>query len=219
MKSLVIKKLCGNLLLLSFCVWGTFQFIGDSDVLKAKRDLTILNNLMPRSFIYLKDIQKGGEVNRDRLARYIFYYQKVNEHMPHRADVLGLLGFCYFHLGDPIAAMDYYKRAIALNPDFFWYYYNLGVIQLKGKQFEQALRTFKKATAINPDTSLKMILHSRRIYMPIVLDITEDKQQFLLKQMVKGYQDSQKALYLILKIANLKNQPPLLTNEFQLQIF
>src|SRR3989338_1629984 len=90
-----------------------------------------LSRLMP-NFRYLNDLINGRQVlDREKLKKdYAFYYEKVVDYT-YRPEAFGMLGYIYFHLGKDKKAVFCFKKAIALYPDAFSFYYNLGIIYFR----------------------------------------------------------------------------------------
>jgi len=149
-----------------------FHTVIDFDKTMSRARLLVLNRLRPETFYYITDfIGLHPEYGKIELEEYAFYYKAVVEYMPHRADALGLLGYCSYYLGQLNESISSYQRAIGINPDFFWFHYNLGVIYFKEGRYKEALESFKKALATKPQQAFEFIRFSRRIYLPIIQKI------------------------------------------------
>ena len=98
------------------------------------------------------------------LSRYLQYLNTVNEKFPHQPEVLGLLGFIRFHLGDKEQAAALYQEAIKLRPEFFWFYHNLALIYLKNGQLNEALHLILFAVKLNPEPTLQYMLQPSAIH-------------------------------------------------------
>ncbi len=165
-----------------------FDVIKEYEVKEDKRQILILNHIMPRSFDYLVEtFYKKKAFDLRRLKSYLYYYQKVAEYMPERADAIGMTGFCFYQLGETDRAIVAYKRALEINPHFFWFYYNLGVIYLKKGRYQEAREAFNKAKDIQPERVLFFIKNSRRIYLPLVAKGMKDIQKELTNQLKEDY--------------------------------
>jgi len=131
--------------------------------------LKILNRFRPETFDYLVEtVNRGNTFDKKRLEPYAFYYQKVTEYIPKRADAYGMLGFCYYHMGERQKAIESYEKAIEIHDQFFWFYYNLGMIYFKEGEYKQAYEWWKKAAHTKPQAAFGFIQWSQRIYMPLV---------------------------------------------------
>ncbi len=182
------------LYLLAFgLIWGLF------DIPKVRQtvQLKILNRFRPESFDYLvQTAVEGKKFDKHLLETYSFYYQKVTEYVPHRADAYGMLGFCDYHLGKKEEAIASYEKAIEINPDFFWFYYNLGVIYFKDGQYKEAYEVFKKTVKVKPQATLSFIQWSKRIYMPLVI-IKIRLGDSVEEELKTGYRDCYKLLAML----------------------
>jgi tetratricopeptide (TPR) repeat protein len=61
------------------------------------------------------------------------------------------IGFQYYENGDYDNAIDYYKKAIALSPEYPIPFNNLGVVYFKSNKLELARECFSKAIDLNPE--------------------------------------------------------------------
>ena len=92
--------------------------------------LRILNHYLPEQYTDL--IAWGeGPPNPDQLHKYTQYFRTIVRLMPNRSDGYEWLGWCYYHDGKVNQARKAFQKASELNPNFFWNYYNLGVISLE----------------------------------------------------------------------------------------
>ncbi|HAD98489.1 MAG TPA: hypothetical protein DCG19_13855 [Cryomorphaceae bacterium] len=79
----------------------------------------------------------------DTLAKY--YFQRILEINPNRADIYFKLGVYYMQQDQPNRAMESYTKAIQLNPNDADSYFNLGFILTQVQEYEQARDYFTKA--------------------------------------------------------------------------
>ena len=159
--------------------------------------LKILNRFRPLFFDYLVQTYRGGKVfDQKKLEAYAFYYQKVTEYIPNRADAYGLLGFCYYHLDKKKEAIESYEKAIAINPNFFWFRYNLSMIYFKAGQYKEAYEVLKKAVKTSPQATLKYIQWSKRIYIPLI--VLQTRLGYSVeKDLQQSYRDCYKRLAML----------------------
>lgn len=102
-----------------------------------------------------------------KFDNYITYFNLVSDYMPNQADSYAMLGFCYSHLNQSSLAIDNYKKAIELNPRFFWSYYNLGLLSWANGNFQEASFLFKQSLLLDPRETIESILPSK-LYMSIL---------------------------------------------------
>lgn len=67
---------------------------------------------------------------------------------PMESLLYNILGACYSEVGPIDSAIEYFKKAIALKPDYAEAYYNLGVAYQKNNQINDALGIYEKAVEI-----------------------------------------------------------------------
>jgi len=162
----------------------------DVSLARYNMQLATLNRIKPLDNNYLIDFSKAEvELDKKKLKKYEHYYQKVSDYIDGRADALGLLGYCQFHLGKPEEAIKLYKKAIEINPHFFWFYYNLGVIYYKQGSFKEASAMFDRAIETDPEAVLVFIFNSKRIYLPLLASESGKPEKFLLRQVKSGFMD------------------------------
>ncbi len=192
-----------SIILMSFFLIGNF-IINYGDFKKRARNQT-LNRLQPASYEYLFQISKmAGEINKSKLEKYERYYQKIIQYIPNRPDAHGVLGFCLYHLGKVEGSVVAYRKAIEMEPRFFWFYHNLGTIYFKQKEYAKAVDVLTKALKQKPEHAIKYISSSKIIYLPLLSGQIDDGK-VLQDQLKQGYQDC--AVMLILSQQYLQGRP------------
>ena len=83
-----------------------------------------------------------------------FYFRRILEKQPNRADVHYKLGVYYMQQDEINRAIESYTRAIKLDPTDADSYYNLGFIFIQLKDYREAKKYFSQAIAVRP-TSYK----------------------------------------------------------------
>ncbi len=155
-----------------------------------------LNAIKPASFRFLIEFARQPErFNAQGLLPYLYFYQTMTDYFPGLAEAHGMLGFGLYYLGKyPKAAADF-KKAIELQPDFFWFYYDLGVIYFKQGNYEQAIASLQSALKTDPQKALDFIKNSSVVYKSILL---EDKSWALQtkERLGDGYRRAYKLLLL-----------------------
>lgn len=136
---------------------------------KAKAKLINLNQAVPHYYTNLFRVANGEPEfeSPDSLPTYTRYYKMITEYMPHLSEGYGLLAFCYYYDGKITEAVNLYEKAIVLNPYVVWFYYNLGVIHYKEKQYAQAINAFQRALNVDVSLSIKFVLSSK-LYQDIL---------------------------------------------------
>ena len=165
-----------------------------------------LNKIMPDSFYDLADFAEGQKkLTPERMLMYTHFYEKVVTFFPERADAFGMLGFCYYYLGRIDQAKIAYQRAAELNPDFFWFHYNLGLIAYNSNRYDEAVHFFNKALVVEQDSTLNYIKSSKVIYRSILLD-HQDFAQKTTMRLKKAYHEAHDLLQQSVFLE--KNAPP-----------
>jgi tetratricopeptide (TPR) repeat protein len=159
--------------------------------------VTTLNHFMPSSFDYLFAVEKDpGQVNRIKLEKYELYYQKVARHKPALAEAHAFLGFCQYHLGKKKRAVVSFKKAVELNPQVFWFPYNLVAAFFKEGNYLAAADSFKSALGTNPETILRFMSRSK-IYQDLLRELADPAAQ-MQTRIKTGYRDCYQMLILSL---------------------
>lgn len=96
-----------------------------------------------------------------------------NNPKPASASVYNL-GLKSYEQGDTESAINYFKSAIDLDPEFVDAYYNLGAIYKKEKDYYKATSAFQKAVDINPG-DLEAVFELASCYMEIKNYVTAKK--------------------------------------------
>ena len=171
----------------------------------------------PKTYDVLHDVaQKDGIVDKPDIKKYLKFYKKVAVYMPDRADANGLIGFCYYKIGQNEKAIAYYQKAIQLNPNFFWFYHNLGVIFFKNKEYDKAANAFAKAVQTDTNKSLMYIHSSQRIYIPIYKGKIKTFSD-MKDQIDRGVADSYYYLSLCLKVMGKEKESIVFFNKSAMQ--
>src|SRR3989338_11272789 len=88
------------------------------------------------------------------LDSYIYFYEKYVEYVPGNADAYTFLGLCQYYRQDKEAAVHSFNMAVKSNQDFFWPYYNLGIIAFREKNYTMAREVMQYAVGKKPDAAL-----------------------------------------------------------------
>jgi len=213
MKSRILIHLAGKFLRAIFSrsifvYFLIFIFVGgliDYKSIFFSSKLKVLNRLRPSSLQgFVKFSKNPQKTNDENFEKFRFYYENVYALMPDRADALGVLGYCSYYLNREEAAIKAYRKAVEMNPHFFWFYYNLGVIHFRKESHQEAIELLSKALLLKPEHAFRFIFLSQRIYLPILL--TQDKfkvEEIMKAQLKQGYHDSY--MMLILSFYELKD--------------
>ena len=143
-----------------------------------------MSRLTPPMDYFAEFVDRGDHYNRFKLMNCINYHQAVIHFFPYqKAEAYGMLGFCYERLGQQDQAVASYQQAIALNPDYFWPYYNLGVIFYQKAKFSQAIDYLSQALEQIPIKTVFFLSRSK-VYNDVNLSKKEGPSDYLqnLKQ-------------------------------------
>jgi len=144
-------------------VW--YQRWPDLAEIQSKADLRALDYQMP-SLTLLKEAQSQtpDSSSRRRLRQWADYFGRKAAYTPHPADSYAWQGYCYYCLRQPINAVAAYQKAIQINPPYFWFHHNLGVIYFANQEYGQAVRSFSDALQTQPYFTLSTM----RAYITVI---------------------------------------------------
>jgi tetratricopeptide (TPR) repeat protein len=149
-----------------------------------------LSRLTPPMDYFSEFVDKEGQYDSLKLMNCVNYHKAVGDFFAfQKAEAYGMLGFCYERLGEQSRAVSAYHQAIALNPDYFWPYYDLGVISYHQSQFARAADYFEQAIELSPVKTLVLLSRSK-VYNDVRLSKEAGSYDYLegLKQgRVKAY--------------------------------
>jgi len=91
------------------------------------------------------------ELWQENWSAALTYFQKAKETNPQDADTWALIGYCYGSLGRYQDAIESYKQAIRIEPDYAVAHYNLGVTYGSLGRYQDAIESYKQAIRIKPD--------------------------------------------------------------------
>jgi len=162
-----------------------------------------LNDNMPTDFSYFLRLGEGAgtiEVEKDQLARYSNYYEKVVKYIPKLPEAHGMLGFSYFYLGKEEEAIASIGKAAVLDSYFFWYQYNLGVIYYQKGDYKKAIQFFENAVSKKPEIAL-IIINRSSVYQRALRGAT-NLQDIMLARIKSGYSES----YRLIVLSHMKSR-------------
>ncbi len=180
----VLKIIYKRLFVLYLVVFFLIYFIVDWKKMTAHAKATTLSRLMP-TYDYLVAYIEGQEpFDRVKLEEYEYYYERLLDSLQW-PDIQGMMGFCHYHLGHEKLAIKAYKRAIQINPNYFAFHYNLGLIYFKKGLYEEAIKNVLAALETDWEYNLHFI-HQSKTYLPI-LKRTGKLESEVVQRLQKGY--------------------------------
>ena len=174
--------------------WHIKGILKNYGTVLVKGKATKLTRMIPSFEHFAKVLEKKEAVDQEKFEGYANYFENVVKYIPQRADAFCLLGFCYYSLGKERGATEAYKEAMAINPHFFWPYYNLGVKAFQNARYEEAVEILSKAVALRPEMTLTYIFSSK-VYSPI-LTLIPDYSKKMETRLERGYYRSYQMLVL-----------------------
>ena len=129
----------------------------ERELAQSRAKIKTLNLFRPSGFY----AGRHGQIDLSTIAPHMDYYLKVAEFFPTMAEAHGILGICYFYTGEKEKAVEALKRAIDLNPTFFWFQYNLGIVFMSQNELLAASKMFENALKLPPQPTLQTISTSK----------------------------------------------------------
>ncbi len=127
------------------------------------------NYLSPRPMDYFWEVNiNQAPIDRDQIRYYRDYYEYLLQVFPSLRDAYGILGYCYYYLGDDARAIDYLEKAIASNPIYPWNYYNLAAMDINKSRYQEAAALLQKLQLLDPQKSLERMFASQFVYAPLL---------------------------------------------------
>jgi len=174
-------------------VYACAQLLFDCKTIFDRGRRKALNRLLP-DIAQLAKFEENKNADKKILEEAKFYYQKVIEYIPQTTAAYGMLGFCYYHLGEVNKAIELYQKAIELKPDFFTFHYNLAVIYYERNEFKKSAALLKKALLTDLKDNINFVTSSK-----IYFFFWEDKDKIVLqfnRRFKKHYLDAYKLIVL-----------------------
>jgi tetratricopeptide (TPR) repeat protein len=138
-----------------------------------------MSRLTPPIDYFTEFVDRQDHYDRFKLMDCVYYHKAVAHFFAfQKAEAFGMLGFCYDRLGERAQAIDSYRQSISLNPDYFWPYYDLGVIYYNQAQYSRAADYFQQAIDQNPVKTIVLLSRSK-IYTDVKLSEQTGSYDFL----------------------------------------
>jgi len=90
-------------------------------------------------------------IKREQFAEAIPYLDTALKARPHSANILNYEGYAHRMIGDYNSSLDYYNRALAIDPDHKGVHEYLGELYLQTKQLDKAQNELTVLTKLCPD--------------------------------------------------------------------
>jgi tetratricopeptide (TPR) repeat protein len=155
--------------------------------------LQTMSRLTPPIDYFTEFVDKKDHFDRFKLMDCVYYHKAVASFFPYqKAEAYGMLGFCHERLGEENQAVAAYNQAIASDPDYFWPYYNLGVIYYRQAQYAKAGDYFSQALQQSPIKTIVFLSRSK-VYNDIRLSKQQGVYDFIL-----GLKQGRTSAYILL---------------------
>ncbi len=86
-----------------------------------------------------------------KFTQEIRYYEKVHQYYPDLPEPMVILGYYYYHAGDPDRALRFFKKADRRAPGIFISKFNRGVIAYQQGRYNEAADALRGALTVHPD--------------------------------------------------------------------
>lgn len=182
--------ICQRLFILYLILFYLFLLNVDYDDLASKGRGAALSRLMPNHVWVTLHLEHHGRAPDMYLQEFVHYYEQLLEYMPYVGDAHGMLGFVHYQMGNKDKALKAYQRALEINPLYFWFYYNKGLIHFENGEYHEALEMFRGGMNTSADSTMSFIYMSK-IFVP-VREATNDYQGTINVRLKKAYRDCYK---------------------------
>lgn len=99
--------------------------------------------------------------DREKFDAYLRYFNYVEQYVPNASEAYGMLGYCYYQIGQKHKAKHYASLAVQSYPEFFWFPYNLAVIYFNEGDYKKVIPLLEKATNLDPKIAISLLGDSR----------------------------------------------------------
>lgn len=160
-----------------------------------------MSRLTPPMDYFTEFVDKGDHYNRFKLMNCVNYHKAVAHFFAfQRAEAYGMLGFCYERLGQQPQAIESYQKAIESNPNYFWPYYDLGVIFYQEAQYSKAKDYLAQALEQDPVKTI-ILLSKSKVYNDVNLSKQNGPSDYF-----QGLQQGRRDAYLLIMDSLLHQQ-------------
>lgn len=174
-----------------------------------------LNMLMPKEFRSLIQRSQGklkGPIHND----YLNYYEYLANSFPSMAKAQSMMAFCLYHRKKLDQALKGYIKASLIDKQFFWHYYNQGIIYYQMDKYKQAIHAFSIAIQQDPHVVFQAI-KKEKVYLQMFRDI--DEKDIEIQESIKNaYKKSMKLIalsyYYLNEMEELSNATHFYMNQY-----
>jgi tetratricopeptide (TPR) repeat protein len=129
--------------------------------------MSALRTLKPVPMDYFWKIgMENAPIDKARISYYKDYYKNFLQVYPMLQDVNGILGCCYYYLGNESKAARYFKKAVEMDPLYSWNYYDLAVLDIRQDRYRQAASLLEKMLGLDPSKSIQKMFSY--VYYPLL---------------------------------------------------
>lgn len=143
------------------------HLILEREKVKSKARAVTLNHMMPSLAPLARSLDGSEAMTLDQYSLYAQYYAKVAEYMPDHPDAYGLLGYCYYHLGETDRSLEAFEKAAQIVPQFFWFSYDTAALYFQKGEYTKAARHLERALAARPE-GMAVFLKASKLYRDIM---------------------------------------------------
>ncbi len=168
---------------------GFSQLIKERNATQTKAQLIELQMKQPVFDHLIKFIFEADRSKPEYLNDYLAYYRRIIEFFPETSDAYGVLGYCYFYLGDFEKSREAFFQARNLNKKYFWYSYDLGMVNFKLNNVDEAQFYLKEAYVLGMngvDESLQFIPQAQ-VFQQIFRQVSGLTNDYLKNNLAAGY--------------------------------
>lgn len=202
MRKAFLKDLCSRTWFLYVAVAVVSLLVVDEGSVRLYR---LDRERMPLNYFHA--LTRGeAPVDEAKLRRYVRYYRTVLEVLPDDDAARGMLGYCYYYLGDKDRAIRHLEMAVSDNKYYFWFDYTLALLYYQKGEYARAAELLQAAIETSHLQAFVYIGRARAFnyraddgtYRELMGPLIEDPKEYIVPRYHRGKEEALKLLVLIL---------------------
>jgi tetratricopeptide (TPR) repeat protein len=172
---------------------GLLLMVGDYKKMMNHALTETMSRLTPPMDYFKEFAARKPTYNYRRLLDCIYYHEKVARYFPYqKAEANAMSAYCYERQGNHRKALELYHASIDNNPNYFWPYYNMGVIYYRAKNYGNAYKYFQQALSQDPVKTI-VLLQRSKVYSDVKLSDEIGKYDIM-----EAYKQGRQATFILL---------------------
>lgn len=145
-----------------------------------------MNRLTPPIDYFKEFVDPHKHFDEFKLHQCVDYHQKVVEFYDfERSGAYAMMGFCEGLLGETNKATTAFKSSTDINPNNFWPYYDIGILNYQKGNYAEAIKYFQ--IALTKEIKLNvLVLFSSKVYADVRLSDPRGAEYNFLEALKEG---------------------------------